>query len=63
MKKNVGSLDRWVRIIIGLVISILGVLFDSWWGLISIIFFVTAVFNFCPIWAITKVSTVAKEEK
>ena len=61
MKNNVGSIDRWVRIIIGLVIAILGVLFNSWWGLISIIFIVTAIFNFCPIWAIAKVSTVKKE--
>ena len=61
MKKNVGSIDRWVRIIIGLVIAILGVLFNTWWGLISIIFIGTAIFNFCPIWAITKVSTVKKD--
>lgn len=61
MKKNVGSIDRWVRIVLGLVIAILGVLFNSWWGLISLILIGTALFNFCPIWAILKFSTNKKE--
>ena len=61
MKKNVGSIDRWVRIILGLIIAILGVLFESWWGLISIVLIGTAIFNFCPIWAVSKISTVKKE--
>ena len=63
MKENVGLIDRWVRIVLGLIIAILGVLFNSWWGLISIILIGTALFNFCPIWAILKISTVTKEEK
>ena len=61
MKKNVGSIDRWVRIILGLVIAILGVLFNSWWGLISIILIGTALINFCPIWWSLKISTWEKE--
>jgi len=61
MKKNVGSIDRWLRIVLGLVIAILGVLFESWWGLISVILIGTAIFNFCPIWAIFKFSTNKKE--
>ncbi len=61
MKKNVGSIDRWVRIVLGLVIAVLGVIFNSWWGLISIILIGTAIFNFCPIWAIAKISTAEKE--
>ena len=61
MKKNVGSIDRWIRIVLGLIIAILGILFNSWWGLISIILIGTAIFNFCPIWSVMKISTDKKE--
>ena len=61
MKKNVGSIDQWVRIILGLIIAILGVIFNSWWGLISIILIGTALINFCPIWWSLKISTWKKE--
>jgi hypothetical protein len=58
MKHNVGTIDRLLRIILGLVIAILGVLLNSWWGLIAIIPIATGLFSFCPIWAIFKISTV-----
>jgi hypothetical protein len=61
MKQNVGSVDRLLRIIFGLLIAILGVLFNSWWGLISIVFIATGLLNYCPIWAVFKLSTVKKE--
>ncbi|MEZ5104597.1 MAG: DUF2892 domain-containing protein [Draconibacterium sp.] len=61
MKHNVGTIDRLLRIILGLVIAILGVLLNSWWGLIAIIPIATGLFSFCPIWAIFKISTVKKE--
>lgn len=62
MKSNVGSIDRLIRIIIGLVIAILGVMFDSWWGLIAIIFIGTGLFSFCPLYLPLKLSTRKKEE-
>lgn len=61
MKKNVGSIDRWVRIVLGLIIAILGVVYNSWWGLVSIILIGTALLNFCPIWWVFKISTTKKE--
>jgi hypothetical protein len=36
MKCNVGTVDRLLRIILGLVIAIFGIIFDSWWGLVAI---------------------------
>jgi hypothetical protein len=48
MKCNVGRTDRIIRIILGLGIAILGVVFDSWWGLIGIVPLVTGIFAFCP---------------
>lgn len=62
MKRNVGTIDRLLRIILGLVIAIVGVLFDSWWGLISIIPLATGLFNFCPLYFPFGISTVKKED-
>ena len=63
MKKNVGSIDRLLRIILGLVIGILGVIFDSWWGLIGILPLATGLFNFCPLYFVLNMSTTEKTEE
>ena len=61
MKCNVGSVDRLIRIILGLLIAIAGVVFDSWWGLIGIIPLATGLFKFCPLYLPFKISTAPKE--
>lgn len=63
MKGNVGSIDRLLRVILGLIIAILGVIFDSWWGLIGIIPLATGLFKWCPIYALFHTSTVQKAEE
>jgi hypothetical protein len=62
MKCNVGSVDRLLRIILGLIIAILGVYFDSWLGLIGIVPLATGLFSFCPMYVPLKMSTAKKEE-
>ncbi len=62
MKSNVGSIDRLLRIILGLTIAILGVVFDSWWGLVGIIPLATGLFQFCPLYWPLKISTLKKGE-
>jgi len=62
MKCNVGSVDRLLRIILGLIIAILGVYFNSWWGLIGIVPLATGLFSFCPMYVPLKMSTAKKEE-
>ena len=62
MKCNVGSVDRLLRIILGLIIAILGVVFDSWWGLVGMIPLASFLFSFCPIYYLMKISTAKKEE-
>ncbi len=59
MKCNVGRTDRIVRIISGLVIAILGVVFNSWWGLIGIVPLVTGLFAFCPSYLPFRINTGA----
>lgn len=62
MKCNVGTVDRLLRIILGLVIAILGVVFNSWWGLVGLVPLFTGVFKFCPLYLPMKLSTVKKEK-
>lgn len=62
MKCNVGSVDRLLRIVFGLLIAILGVIFDSWFGLIGIIPLATGLFQFCPAYFPFKFSTAKKDK-
>lgn len=62
MKINVGIIDRWLRIILGLIISIAGVYFDSWWGLIGLVPLATGIFQFCPLYFPLNISTFKKED-
>jgi hypothetical protein len=50
MKQNVGKIDRWVRIVIGLAIGATGLYFQSWWGLVGIIPIFTAAIGWCPLY-------------
>ncbi|MCE4563950.1 DUF2892 domain-containing protein [Maribellus sp. CM-23] len=61
MKSNVGTTDRLIRIIAGLIVAIAGVIFDSWWGLIGIIPLATGLFKFCPLYLPFKISTTEKD--
>lgn len=61
MKINVGKTDRLLRIIAGLVIIIIGVVFSSWWGLVGIIFLATGIFRFCPLYTLVKMDTTKKD--
>ena len=57
MKKNVGTADKVVRWILGLVIIGIGIYFRSWWGLIGIIPIITAIIGFCGPYALFGIST------
>ncbi|MBT8349678.1 MAG: DUF2892 domain-containing protein [Deltaproteobacteria bacterium] len=48
MKKNVGSVDRAIRIIAGLLIIFIGIYFKSWWGVIGLLPIATAALGWCP---------------
>ncbi|MDX8338010.1 DUF2892 domain-containing protein [Draconibacterium sp. IB214405] len=62
MKSNVGSIDRLLRIIVGLIIAIIGVIFDSWWGLIGIVPLATGLFKVCPLYFPLNISTTGKDK-
>ena len=63
MKQNVGNVDRWIRIVLGVVLLSLLVFLSGpirWIGLIGLIPLVTGIINFCPIYALLGISTKAK---
>lgn len=57
MKKNVGGLDRILRFVLGLVIIIFGIVYQSWWGLVGIGPILTASINWCPAYLPFGIST------
>ncbi len=61
MNKNVGSIDKVIRIILGIIIAGIGIYYQSWWGLVAIVPFATAFINFCPIYPIFGISTSKKD--
>jgi len=63
MTKNVGTIDRSIRVIAGLVIIALGVIFQSWWGAIGLIPLATAAIGWCPPYALLGMSTCRVKEK
>jgi hypothetical protein len=63
MPQNEGTVDRIIRIILGVVIAILGIVFKSWWGLVAIIPLATGITGFCGIYALLHISTLPKKGK
>jgi Inner membrane protein YgaP-like, transmembrane domain len=66
MKKNVGSADRVIRILFAVVVAIL--LFTNQisgiaaivLGIFAVVFLVTGLVSFCPLYAAFKLSTAKK---
>ena len=57
MKLNVGNIDRWTRIVLGLLIGAAGLYFKSWFGLIAIVPLGTALMGWCPLYTVLGIST------
>jgi len=63
MKKNVGILERWARVLIGLaILSLIFVLQGGvkWIGLLGIIPLLTGIVGFCPLYALLHIRTGKK---
>ena len=55
MKQNIGSVDRTLRIIVGLALLSLLFMLDGnarWLGLIGIVLILTAMVKWCPIYGV-----------
>jgi hypothetical protein len=58
--KNIGNTDRIIRIVLGVAIAILGVVFKSWLGLIALVPLATAAVSTCPLYLPFGISTRRK---
>jgi len=63
MKKNVGSMDRTIRILVELIILAAGIIFKSWWGLLGIIPLFTGLIGWCGLYSPLGISTVKSSKK
>lgn len=59
MQKNVGSMDRMVRVVLGLAIIGVGLWSKSWWGAIGLVPLLTATLGWCPAYLPFGLSTCA----
>lgn len=57
MSTNVGTVDRALRAIAGLVLIALALFGGQWWGWIGIVPLVTAFAGFCPAYRLLGLST------
>jgi hypothetical protein len=57
MTHNVGSADRVIRVVAGLIILGAGLYFQEWWGLIGLVPIATATMRFCPLYVPLKIDT------
>jgi len=57
MKSNIGGFDKYFRLVAGLVIIALGILFQTWWGLIGVLLVFTGTINWCPLYLPFGIST------
>ena len=57
MKKNIGKVDRILRIVIGFAIIAAGFYFQSWWGAIGALPVLTAAMGWCPPYAMLGIDT------
>ncbi len=57
MSKNVGSVDRALRVVLGLALLGLAVFGGHWWGWIGVVPLVTAAAGFCPAYKLIGLNT------
>jgi len=58
MSVNLGTVDRVLRVIIGLaLLSLVFVGPQTYWGLLGLVLIATALFRFCPLYALFGIRT------
>jgi O-antigen/teichoic acid export membrane protein len=68
MNKNIGSIDRSIRVILALIFAVLIVAktvvgtLAIVLGILAVVFLLTAVIGFCPLYCPFKLSTLKKKE-
>ncbi|MBU2947019.1 MULTISPECIES: DUF2892 domain-containing protein [Flavobacteriaceae] len=60
MKKNVGTTERIIRAILGLIIIASGFYFKSWWGIVGAIIMMPTFLAWDPLYAILNINTLKR---
>ncbi|TCZ57305.1 YgaP family membrane protein [Roseicella aquatilis] len=64
MTRNVGTTDKWLRIVAGLVLLALGIFGPlGWWGLIGLVPLVTGLAGTCPAYRLLGLNTCPLEQR
>ncbi len=66
MKKKIGTVDKWIRIVLGLALLALfvwGTGAARWWGLLGLIPLITALLGYCPLYSLLKINTNKQKDK
>ena len=62
MHHNVGGIDQILRIVLGVVIFTIGVIYNNWWGLVGLIPLVTGTMSWCPLYNLVRLSSLKISE-
>ena len=62
MHHNVGGIDQILRIVLGVVICTIGVIYNNWWGLVGLIPLVTGTMSWCPLYNLVELSSLKISE-
>ena len=68
MKKNMGTIDRVIRIVLAIVVAILYVNGSITGtaaiilGILAVVFIITSLVGFCPLYLPFKISTISKSK-
>jgi hypothetical protein len=57
MKSNVGGIDKWLRIVVGLLLIAWAATGGPVWAWIGVVPLATGVFNFCPLYRLVGINT------
>lgn len=57
MSINLGKTDKYIRVIAGLLIILAAITFQSWWALLGVALMITALINWCPLYALLNINT------
>ena len=63
MEKNMGSQDKNIRLIVGIILIVLSFFSSLWLGLIGLVMVATSLMGFCPAYVPLKISTLKKDKK
>lgn len=63
MKKNIGKIDKRIRVLIGATIIVIGAQIGSVWGVLGVVPIIISDIGISPLYALFHISTIPKNRK